>query len=1003
MNAAAGSTLTPTLTPTQTSTPSEAEQRAYQHLAEVMDQYHTQFDVYTDLAAAGNHFFHRAAISNTLNSVSIHDGFTGTVHSGATAILNVFTATHSTTWGGWYFQVGMLEGDELIPKDNWGTYPNAGYNLTGATKLTFWARGARGGERVEFFAFGVGRKENGSLDARFPFPDGEVKVTMCGRLVSPCYTTLTDTWQQYTIPLPGLKLEYVLGGFGWVTSAAETNDQNIVFYLDDIHYDLPRLNEPRFLLSFVTLPSNDPFDTVLKNVSFVYDDALALMNFAQAGDWQRAKLIADAFLYAQTHDRFYSDGRLRNAYQAGDLAVPPGWKPRGIFGSARPPGWWQFTPPPPRWVEDTKFVSTDTGNMAWVILALLTYYEGQRTQPYLDATVKLAEWVHIHTTDPRGAGGYTGGYIGHEPNPEKQLWKSTEHNLDLLAAFERLFRITGDSKWHDRSHHARKFVEAMWNDEKGAFMTGTTIDGITINQSVIPLDGQTWGLMVLGKNTWTERAIAYAEVHHTATYTAPNGHIYSGYDFNENGDGPWLEGTGQMVVAYKLLGNTGKAQQVLDEMREIQDTAPNGNGKGIVAAPFDSVDTGFDWRYYNRLHVGATAWFIMAEQGYNPYWPSGNLPVVAPNSLRVSGPITGVVGVDYPFTSTVVALTPPLNNQIVWWASDITTTFVLGGPGGGVVPLRWMTTGTKQITVTLQNELGRASYLHTIDVQANATPPLAYQLHGLNFGPFIDGSDPSRGATISEPQLRTLMTKIAPYTHWVRTYGCGGGLEHAGRIAHSLGLKIAMTAWLGRDLAANETELACLIARAQAGEVDLAIVGSEALLRNDLTITQLVTYIQRVKAELLAIPVTTADIDAEMVNNPGVINAVDVVMVNLYPYWQGRRIDQAMASLREDYQQVKTAVGDKPVIISETGWPSCGNSIGAAIPSPENAALHFLNAVSWARANNVPYFYFSAYDEPWKANTGEGPQGACWGIWDRNGVLKPGMQTVFDGETMPGN
>jgi len=90
------------------------------------------------------------------------------------------------------------------------------------------------------------------------------------------------------------------------------------------------------------------------------------------------------------------------------------------------------------------------------------------------------------------------------------------------------------------------------------------------------------------------------------------------------------------------------------------------------------------------------------------------------------------------------------------------------------------------------------------------------------------------------------------------------------------------------------------------------------------------------------------------------------------------------------------------IIVSETGWPSCGNQVGDAVPSPENASFYFLNFVSWARANNVPYFYFEAFDESWKA-VYEGPQGACWGIWDKDGNLKPGMQDVFDGKVMQDN
>jgi len=62
----------------------------------------------------------------------------------------------------------------------------------------------------------------------------------------------------------------------------------------------------------------------------------------------------------------------------------------------------------------------------------------------------------------------------------------------------------------------------------------------------------------------------------------------------------------------------------------------------------------------------------------------------------------------------------------------------------------------------------------------------------------------------------------------------------------------------------------------------------------------------------------------------------------------------------------------------------CGERIGDAVPSPENAVLYFLNSVSWARATHVDYFYFEAFDEACMAQY-EGPQGTCWRIWDRCG------------------
>lgn len=285
-----------------------------------------------------------------------------------------------------------------------------------------------------------------------------------------------------------------------------------------------------------------------------------------------------------------------------------------------------------------------------------------------------------------------------------------------------------------------------------------------------------------------------------------------------------------------------------------------------------------------------------------------------------------------------------------------------------------------------------------------------YILEGLNFSPYKEGQTPSDSCCrqVSEEQLRERMAIVAPYTKWIRTFSCRFGLEISGRVAHEMGLKAAIGAWLGSDSTvagrmANEAEIDSLIKRANAGEVDLAIVGSEVLLRNDLSEAQLIAYINRVRQAIPAgIPVTTADVYGELLAHPNILAAVDLVFANYYPYWEGVRIDRAMAQLHCWHQLLVEAAGGKPVLVSESGWPSCGKTVGCATPSPENASFYFLNFVSWARANAVTYFYFSAFDESWKVKD-EGPQGACWGVWDKNGNLKPDMQRVFAGDTLPAN
>lgn len=276
-----------------------------------------------------------------------------------------------------------------------------------------------------------------------------------------------------------------------------------------------------------------------------------------------------------------------------------------------------------------------------------------------------------------------------------------------------------------------------------------------------------------------------------------------------------------------------------------------------------------------------------------------------------------------------------------------------------------------------------------------------YRLPGLNVGPYIDGQDPAQGSIVTIEQLRSRLGMVASDTEWVRSFSCTHGLENFGQVAHEFGLKAAMSAWISSDLAANEIELTNLVVAGQSGQADLLIVGSEVLLRGDVSEELLLGYIDRVKQAVPGVPLTTADTHSIWLAHSNLIAAVDVLMVNYYPFWEGIKLNNAMATLHTWHSSVTQVAGGKPVWVSETGWPSNGDPLGLAVPSAENAAAYFLNFVSWARANGVFYFYFVAFDEAWK--TREGSTGPHWGIRDKTGILKPGMDRVFADETMPDN
>lgn len=255
------------------------------------------------------------------------------------------------------------------------------------------------------------------------------------------------------------------------------------------------------------------------------------------------------------------------------------------------------------------------------------------------------------------------------------------------------------------------------------------------------------------------------------------------------------------------------------------------------------------------------------------------------------------------------------------------------------------------------------------------------RLHGLCFS--IGDSPKAR------PAFTPFLDLIRPHLTWgVRTYSTDG-MPELGAAAHAVGLKLAAGGWLGADPVANARESARLIAMAQAGEVDLAVLGNETQFRKDMTAETLAAHLRAFKAAVPTVPLTTGDVADCWLEHPALMAAVDIVGMHHYPYWCGVPIEEAFNHFVALYARVK-AVADtygKPVWILETGWPSAGNPKGDAVPSPANAARYFREIATWAETTGTPLFYFEAFDEPWKQRD-EGPQGAHWGIWTEDGIRK---------------
>ncbi|KQR39622.1 hypothetical protein [Microbacterium sp. Leaf159] len=365
-----------------------------------------------------------------------------------------------------------------------------------------------------------------------------------------------------------------------VALAYEFLDARVDQFCDGEGHCLPRSYEGGF---FTDLPTWD------FTPSFVYDDALVVIAYTARGlpdDIRRAQAIGDTLLFVQENDPI-GDGRTRASYE-----------PHGIRQ-----GRVEITGP-----------GTFTGNQAWVGMALTRLFHATGEQKYLDGAVRIAQWIQTNTADMvRAPYGYTGGQL---EDGTSLLWKSTEHNSDIAGFFTQLAEVSGDQVWADRAAVATDFVAAMQSAD-GHVDTGTLLDGSTVNTHPVPLDSQTWTSLSTGDDRY-DTALDWTLANLIATDGQYQGPSISDTDVSK----VWFEGSGHLALALKLrdgAGDADRAEALLDSIRLGQRDAANGDGKGIVATSTDGLDSGFGDLYYASLHTGATAWYLLAAAGDNPF------------------------------------------------------------------------------------------------------------------------------------------------------------------------------------------------------------------------------------------------------------------------------------------------------------------------------------------------------------------------------------------------
>ncbi|KZF23084.1 glycoside hydrolase family 17 protein [Xylona heveae TC161] len=259
---------------------------------------------------------------------------------------------------------------------------------------------------------------------------------------------------------------------------------------------------------------------------------------------------------------------------------------------------------------------------------------------------------------------------------------------------------------------------------------------------------------------------------------------------------------------------------------------------------------------------------------------------------------------------------------------------------------------------------------------------------------------------------------LSQLTNAIRLYGTDCNqtemvLHAFDRLNLNKTMKIWLGVWQDNNATTNERQLSQMYdVLDKYGSDPFAglIVGNEVLFRKDMTATQLGSVLDDVRSNLTSkhisdLPLATSDLGDNWTSD--LVPKVDIVMANVHPFFAGVTAAAAAGWTWEfwtghDVALTQGLTGKKNVI-SEVGWPSaggndCGESTCQTSTDGSVAGIDELNTFmdSWvcqSLTNGTEYFWFEAFDEPWKAiyNTKTEKWEDKWGLMDANRNLKSGV------------
>lgn len=323
--------------------------------------------------------------------------------------------------------------------------------------------------------------------------------------------------------------------------------------------------------------------------SYVYDQALAIIAFSQAGKQGSARKLLKGLQSLQ-----HKDGSLYFSYYMN------GKSPYPIEG-------------------DKRFA----GAIAWVALSATHYQKQFKSKEFVSFNFKILSYLknEMRPINLRGEKTLALRFGPSDVVGTGFAYTDTaalEHNLDAYSAFRHFAELNPIHNWNQEVKHLRGFILSMWDKSNSHFWSGASFKEGKINKSELYLDNQTWSLLALNEADLKEVKPSKALELNCETFLVENHEGITGFMDSKPTRRPasskfvWSEGTLGQVLAMK------KVNMKCDDFEADHFTKSVGKMRkpdGGIAYSTSTPNKDFT----TSSSVAGTAWLYFAQKGINPF------------------------------------------------------------------------------------------------------------------------------------------------------------------------------------------------------------------------------------------------------------------------------------------------------------------------------------------------------------------------------------------------